>query len=189
MKGSLRREVLVKALVDRNEAVRRSAAEALEQFEAKLALPGLIESWQQGDKVTRISIVYALTRIYDDRADALLLQSLEDPTEDVRAAALRALQDRPGVDYAGPLMKRLGDDSKVIRCLAIETLGSLRCRRATEHLLPLLGHPDLEVVQRTVVALGRMRDNRAEIPLLTLADVEDGYTRSLVITALGELDL
>lgn len=189
MTGELRREVLVKALLDRHEQVRRSAAEALEQFEAKLALPGLIESWPQADKVTRIGIVYALARIHDEQADGLLLRSLEDPTEDVRAAALRVLQDRPGVDYTGPLMKCLRDSSKVVRCLAIEALGALRCRRAAGHLLPLLGHPDPEVVQRTVIALGRMRDKRAEVPLLTLADVEDGYTRSLVITALGELDL
>lgn len=81
------------ALRDPDPAVRESAARALERMRRRENLPELLEHLRSGDMLARLNAIYALGSGRDPSCVAAPVQVLDDPSEDVRAAAVRTLGD------------------------------------------------------------------------------------------------
>jgi HEAT repeat protein len=88
---------LIKALKDKDPAVRYTAAEALGRYgpEAKDAVPALTETLKDSDKNVRIGAAYALANIGPDARTAIpaLEEALKDEDNRVRKGAAYALKE------------------------------------------------------------------------------------------------
>ena len=86
-------ELLVEALKDENENVRRAALQALEGIGWQPAdLNQLAKMLKNKDRLVRERAVSALGQIGDAQVVELLVETLKDESESVRGAALRALE-------------------------------------------------------------------------------------------------
>jgi HEAT repeat protein len=88
---------MVKALADREAAVRISVASALasvDAVQAKTAVPVLLEILKDRDAENRRGAVFVLGQIGPDAREALpaLKQSLKDPSSEVRQAVENSLK-------------------------------------------------------------------------------------------------
>ncbi len=138
---------LIKALGDKDEAVRLNAAYELGTV-GEAAVPALIEIWQEASRsgVETESFqhaTYALSAIGEPAVPALI-DTLQEENESIRASAAYALGDigAPAQEAVPSLTQALGDESAWVRRHATEALG-------------IIGQP----AQDTVSALsGMLRD-------------------------------
>jgi HEAT repeat protein len=102
-----------------------------------------------------------------------------------RNGALSALE-RQG-PYAVPhLMKLLGSGDSAVVMFALQVLARIGDPVSTGRILPLLEHPDANVAQAAVEALGRMRAVDAVPALLDLLD-RSVWLQLAAVNALGEI--
>ena len=120
--------------------------------------------------LARRHLIWTLEGIAGGGPDATMpiLDRLEnDPDEDVRAQAARAMGLRQAAIANDPLIKALGDKSPVVRLQALIALGRLGDASASAAIVPHLGDADPYLAYAARVALRRIGDfeNAARIGL------------------------
>ncbi len=169
--GAGRAGLLLAALKDREERVRRAAAGPLKEVAADT--PEVMDTL-----TARLSDADALAR-------ALAAWSLGELGEgsgrpDARAGAVVVSEEAFG------LLLRLLDDPEM-RGSAISALGRIGDRRAFEPLLCALGDRERSVRQLAAGALGAMGDGRATAALVATLRDEDYIVRGAAAEALGSI--
>ena len=135
---------LWEAVASASQSVREAIVGALNRIDAEaLALLGrrALDSSSASDRLIGIAVV----SVSEGRPAPLLAASLDDPSEDVRTAALRALlgrRDRSVLDTVG---ERMTDPLPHIRGLAVEVLARSNDDRALPFLLEGARDPDVQV--------------------------------------------
>ena len=102
-----------------------------------------------------------------------LLDALEHPQWEIRAAAVRALEEAGLQASPGPLIVALQDEHRLVRAAAVHAAGRLAARASDasmliEHICLALRDEEWEVREMAVLALGE-RDEPAVRPLLQVA--------------------
>ncbi len=183
-----RKQILVNALKDKDAQVRKYAADALEKLEIREKLDIVAGKVEQGEMLEKIRAIYALIDLKGENVNALLVKALKDPSEDVRAAAVRVLGGK-GEGAIPALVEALKDDqSPIVVRGVVEALGNFEDQRLLGALMGALRNPDTGVVERALEAISRLGDRRAEEAMIHFAVKGTGRMRSLAIKALGEMD-
>ena len=182
-----RKHILIEALQDKDPQVRKSAADALEKLEMRERLDLIASKIEGGEMLDKISAVYALIDLKGENVNALLVQAPKDPSEDVRAAAVRVLGGK-GEAAITPLVEALKDSNPIVVRCVVEALGGFDDHRLIGPLMGALRNPDPGVVERSLEAISRLGDKRAEEAMLHFAVKGNSRMRSLAIKALGEMD-
>lgn len=183
-----RREVLINALRDNDERIRHLAAEALEKLEIRDRLDFLIERAGNGQMLDKIRAVYALSELKGPRIIESLGKAAKDPSEDVRAAAARALGSAGDPTALAHLVGLLKDRSTTVVRAAVDALGNFRDTRILGYLMQALKSPDQGVVERAIEAVCKYGDKRSEEAMLYFAIKGNSKMRSLAIKALAVMD-
>lgn len=153
-------------------SVRALAAQLL----GGLAKPGgratrcLMEAYADGDKALRREIVVALGRIGDGEALPLIAEALAADEEEVRLAALDALEGFPGASAADEqLVALLDDESAYVRERAVHAIGATKGAATLAHLPRMLGDSDRAVCRAALRALpGDMKSEELSAHIVDL---------------------
>jgi HEAT repeat protein len=122
------------------------------------------------DTSIHASVWRALENIGSPALD-VLVNLLNDPVEDVRNKAVRALKEIKDERAAAPLLPLLKDASPVVAASAAQALQQLDAP-VSESVIELLQDPDPEVRARAVQVLGGLKDPRAVAPLTAMLNDE-----------------
>ena len=186
---------LMKLLGDDDPQVRVAAAEALGRI-GRPAVPALISSLNNGNPVYLQAAVEALAHV-GEPAVPELIKALEDGKRPLlaRQHAARAL-GRIGNDKGKvlpALLKRLEDESPLIRIAAIEALGNLgsRAGAATANLIKVIDDRDEEILVReyAITAVARVAPAAPEVTARLVDAVADSNARisEAAVAALVEI--
>jgi putative membrane-bound dehydrogenase-like protein len=111
-----------------------------------------------------------------------------DPAEDVRAQAARALGLRMAAIANDPLIKSLGDKSPVVRLQALIALGRLGDASAAAAIVPHLGDQDPYLAYAARVALRRIGD-LGSVAKIGLDSKDPAVRKGMLVTLEQQYDL
>jgi hypothetical protein len=107
------------------------------------AIPALLQLLMAENKATRLVLVDVLEKIEGrDATRALAMRALVDLHADVRAAALRALRQRPRADYEQLFLSGLRYPWPAVADHAAEGIAALGMRDLAPRLVPMLDLPE-----------------------------------------------
>ncbi|NER25334.1 MAG: NACHT domain-containing protein [Symploca sp. SIO1C2] len=179
--------LLIKALQDQEDYVRRNAAYALGKIRTEATILALIQSLQDQDYDVRRNAAQALGRVGTEAAIPALIQSLQDEHYDVRRNAAQAL-GRVGTEAAIPaLIQSLQDENGFVRRNAAQALGRVGTEAAIPALIQSLQDEDDFVRRNAAQALGRVGTEEAIPALIQSLQDEHYYVRSYAAQALERI--
>ncbi|MBI5642524.1 MAG: HEAT repeat domain-containing protein [Deltaproteobacteria bacterium] len=182
-----RKEILITALRDGDEVIRKIAADSLEKLEIRGKLDLIAKKIDTGEMTEKIRAVYALADLKGPRVTELLVKAVTDPLADVRAAAVRVLGGK-GESALPHIVKALKDPDTTVARVAVDALGNSSDSRLLGPLMQVLKNTDSGVVEKALDAIGRLGDKRAEEAMVYFAVKGNVRMRSIAIKALGEMD-
>ncbi|HEY9593112.1 MAG TPA: MFS transporter [Spirochaetia bacterium] len=97
-----------------------------------------------------------------------ITRRLDDPDDEVREEAARALGRIGAVEAVEPLIRHLRDTHSTIRTYAARALGRIGDPRAVQPLIECLGNAPEDLVEASCQALGRLGAREALKPILRL---------------------
>lgn len=183
-----RKETLVAALRDSDETIRKAAAAALEKIEVRDRFDHLSKKIESGEMLEKIKGIYALNGLKGAKITSVLLKAAKDPSEDVRAAAVRVLANLSDASALQQLVDALQDESPIVVRCAIDALAAFRDPRLLAPFMKVLKHPDPGVVERAIEVVGNIGDKRSEEAMIYFAVKGNQRMRGLAMKALGEMD-
>ncbi|MFH1539609.1 MAG: anti-sigma factor antagonist [bacterium] len=138
--------------------------------------------------IVRASIVEELGHTGDHRAIRPLIEELNNREIRVRYNAIKALGGF-GEDAMVPLLRALDSPDHFMRRNVIQAIGEIASTDAVQKLISMLmfDESDREALIQTINALGRIGDDRAVEPLLTMLKSNDWETKWRAIHALGRI--
>jgi len=136
----------------------------------------------------RLEVARALSETKSIAATKEFIESLNDPSFEVRQEAVWALGRLKDKTATGPLIEVMRDASLNLQHLAAWALGELRAVEAVDELARQLGNPDKLVRGNAALALGKIRSKKALGALLeALQREEDDFVYSSIAWALSRL--
>ncbi len=185
---SNRKEILLGALKDADTQVRKAAAEALEKLQARERLDALARKIEAGEMLEKIRVIYAVSDLRGPRIAEVLTASLKDPSEDVRAAGVRALGNLGDPATLPQLVESLKDSSPIVARAAIEALSGFKDPRLLGPFMQMLKHQDSGVVERALEAVADIGDKRAEEAFAYFAAKGNPRMKAIALKGLGAMD-
>jgi len=179
-------ELLVVALKDGHNWVRRVAAESLGNIGDERAVEPLIYALEDENIGVRRFAAVALGKIGDERAVKPLIFALEDYHDYVSRDAAVALGNIGGELAVELLIQSLKNDNEVANLYAADALGLIGDERAVTPLVGMLkGHDDAG--DHAAEALAKIGGTRAVDLLIVALKDKDGRVRSDAAGTLGKI--
>ncbi len=174
---------LIMALEHSELDVRYKAVEALGDLQDSAAVPPLV-TLLSGDQYSAIrwKSAEALAKIGKDSVEPLIVL-LGHPDEDVRWKAAIALGEIGDVRAIDPLIGLLSDPDRYVKGRVAVALGMIG-QPAVVPLIKALGEGDGSLRWGAAIALGRIRDPRAIIPLVRVLGDKYENVRSEALASL-----
>ena len=190
---------LKKALRDPNEGVRRKAAESLSLITNRSNMDTYARILNGDDRAAKMQVIYLLAEIATETARELMLNCMDDPHEDVRAAVVRALGGSldnytthelrmKTLDIA---LRGLEDSSVSIRISAAGVLAKFGDPRSVDALLAALEKEtddkteSNQLVVNTLLALGAIKDRKALPSIMEKTASSNPEIQEAALKALG----
>jgi HEAT repeat protein len=179
-------ETLKRMLSDPSVAVRMAASTALDRLRGKRSAPSYLQMLKTGTLEERVRVVFAAEEIGGSEGLSLLLAALSDKDQEVRGAAVRALESTLTGPVLRTMVEKLPSEEGVVLGNLLEALGKSRRRELAPILERYLAHPDVEVRGKAIQAFARVTENAGWDKILAHADEEDETVRAATARALGE---
>jgi hypothetical protein len=183
-----RKEILIKALKDKEAEISYVAAEALEKIRAREKIGHLADKLTSGEMLEKIRAVYALTGLKGQAVIDLVVKALKDPSPDVRAAAARALGEMGDLRALKPLVEALDDEDPVVLRSIVDALIEYKDPRLLGPMTKLLKNKDAGVVERALEVIAAIGDKRSEEAMLYFADKGNKKMKAAAMKALGAME-
>jgi len=152
----------------------------------------LIEMYTNGEWEERLIALTGLADLKDKRAVPVILEiagSLDpsDPESEERLHAVREALMRFGCTTA--LIDVIKDPAMKFRSqvVALEVIGELQCAEAVPALISIMDGDLREVRRASILALARIRGDKALQKLRACIEDRDGHVRNAAISALGQI--
>ncbi|MBU7586901.1 MAG: HEAT repeat domain-containing protein [Nostoc sp. TH1S01] len=175
------------SLQDKDNFMRRSAAEALGNIGNEAVVNALITALQDEDDSVRRSATEALRKIGNEAAVNPLIMALQDKDYYVRWSDVEALKKIGNEAAVNPLIMALQDKDYYVRRSAAEALGKIGNEAAVNPLITALQDEDSDVRRSAAEALGKIDNEVAVNPLITALQDEDDSVRRSSAKALGKI--
>lgn len=183
-----RKEMMIAALKDADPEVRKAAAEALEKLEARERLDAFAKKVESGQMLEKVKVIYAISDLRGPGVAAILSAALKDASEDVRAAAARALGAMGDASVLQALVDALKDGSPIVVRSVVDALSGFKDSRLLGPLVQALKHQDSGVVERALDAVANFGDKRAEEALSYFASKGNPKMKCIALRGLGIMD-
>jgi len=179
-------ETLRGMLSDPAVAVRLAASTALDRVRAKRSVPTYLQMLMTGTLEERVRIVFAAEEIGGPEGLSLLRAALEDKEEEVRGAAVRALESALDDTVLQAMLARLPREQGVVLGNLLEALGKSRREELSPMIEQYLEHPDVEVRGKAILAYARAAGKAGWEKILAHAGEDEETIRAAAARALGE---
>lgn len=191
-------DALIRALQDKESAIRAAAAEALgaDPLLSPRATERVLSSLKEGitdsDPLVRGKSMSGVGRFLFGEYKAQTIEFLGKAAEDekdrsVRVAAIRALETAHTTRSSEILIDFLNDSSPEIRAYAVGGVDLECLPKGTEEVMKALYDPDPSVRREAAFSLGQARDQMALQPLLDALIDSDESVRLAAAQSLGTL--
>jgi HEAT repeat protein len=184
--GSRIEETLKEMLSDPSVAVRLAASDALDRLRAKKSVPSYLQILKTGTLEERVRIVFAAEEIGGTEGRTLLLAALSDKEQEVKGAAVRALESTLTGDVLQAMVACLPGEEGVVLGNLLDALGKSRQKELAPTIETYLGHPDVEVRGKAIQAYARVAEDDGWEKILAHATEEDETVRAAAARAFGE---
>lgn len=179
---------LIQALDDKNQNVRKAAAEALGVIgAASVAHLAEVLDHKENSVSARSCAVEALSKIEDARCTEYIIRALKDNQAEVRWTAAGCLGDMECQQAVDPLILALNDEHFFVRDVAVFALERIGDLKAVDPLIQVLNDESPDVRCTAVRALGFIGDQRVLKPLTRLKSDTNLLVRKCVDIALSDL--
>jgi len=177
--------VILPSITDSDMIVRQMVVEALENLADETIVPEIINFMRDAEVNVRRAGVEVLSKLKNAKGSETLLKCIQDSDWWVREIATDALavMNVPGVSFK--VIELFGVPDENIRRAAIEYFVRVPDIQAFDPLVGMLKDADWWVREKAVVALGKLKDERAIPHILLLSDDHD--VRWVVPAALGDI--
>ncbi len=165
------------------------AIKALEEIDDDRALKFVMRTLEEDDEDLKIASINLLGKIGGDGVFERLRDFLEDYSELIRSAAVKAIVGiKPDKGQCGQLLDSLVDANPMLKRSIAEIMGLLKVEEAKEEMEKLLLDSDSNVKQATVFALAEIegREGIGSIPIMLLGS-DDPVLRKSAAIVLGKL--
>ena len=179
-------EALRGMLSDPSVAVRLAASAALDRLRAKKSLSAYHRMLTNGTREERVRVVFAAEEIGGSEGLSLLLAALTDAEEEVRGAAVRALESTLTGTVLKAMVARLPREQGVVLGNLLEALGKSRRRELSPVIERYLDHPDVEVRGKAIPAFARVTAGAGWEKILAHVAETEETVRAAAARALGE---
>jgi len=178
---------LIESLKSEDEFRLRATARTLGKIKDKRAVLPLAKQLTHPTHSVRGGACSALGKIGDTTITEEIIVMLYDSVETVRkcaSVALGELKDKRGIS---PLVSALKDPHYSVRmtaCISLSEMGD----SAFDTLISLLSDENDFVRNLSIVALGKIKKQKAVEPLMNKLNHPDWSTRAFAVEALGEIE-
>ena len=177
------------ALKDEDETIRKVALEALSYFDEDEAASHIVLALSDEDREVRVAATKCLGKMRYAEGLNPIVAILSDEDIWVRSAAIRAVAEIGGKNAATYLLPLLDDSLGLIVIVTLETLGNLEEDEFVPAMLRLTDHNDDKVIKAAVESLSYSKNKTYLDKLIYLLDHNSWEVRASAIKVLMAKDL
>ncbi|MGQ9632534.1 MAG: HEAT repeat domain-containing protein [bacterium] len=181
------RENYMRAVEEGNRARRDVASKMMNKLIGDLInlMRSDLDNLDEDVRLDALEMVVAVGRGED--IEPLLLKTMHDPNEKVRAAVVQVLGMVGNVQAVSALIKALYDPDKRVRANAIEALDQMKASHTAGMIEPYLNDPDNRVRANAAKAMHNFGSPKGMETLEKMLREDDFYMRMSAAWALGEI--
>jgi HEAT repeat protein len=138
------------------------------------------------DRQTRIKIITRLINSKEPWACDVLIQALEDPSEDIRKVIVMDLANREDLNL-NLLYPKLQKPPWFVKTECLKILGLRKNATSVKHIESLVHDPNIEVRRTLALVLGEIGGKKALALLTKLAEDDSLFVRTPALKALQEI--
>jgi len=179
-------EILKGMLSDPSVAVRLAASAALDRLRGKKSVSSYLRVLETGSLEERVRVVFSAQEIGGTEGTTILLAALSDKEQEVRGAAVHALESCLTGAVLEAMLARLPGEEGVVLGNLLEALGKSRRTELAPVIEGYLDQSDPEVRTKAIHAVARVTERTGWEKVLAHAADRDETVRAATARALGE---
>ncbi|MBI4641397.1 MAG: HEAT repeat domain-containing protein [Candidatus Tectomicrobia bacterium] len=188
LRGEIPERAADHLLQNRQRVVRRYAARVIREREDPDVVEALMQVAEDVDPELQREVIISLGRTGDPRAIAVVLKGLTSWNQEVRMAAIDALEMLKVKEAVDPIIEVVkGEGNPFVVQRAIEVLGKFGDRRATEPLVRRLSDNDKQVRRVALETLAALGDKSVVGKVRPLIFEQGGDLRREAVSTLKKL--
>jgi len=138
------------------------------------------------DKNSRSDIIAKMAKSEESWVCEVLIQSLSDPSEDIREFIVTRLAERDDLDL-GLLYSRLQKTHWYVKTGCLRVVGLKKNADSVKYISSLVDDPNIEVRRTLATVLGEIGGNEAAALLTKLSEDTSCFVRNRAIQALQDI--
>jgi HEAT repeat protein len=152
----------------------------------KSRMPDVLNEIQRAkDRETRLKIIRRISNSKEPWADEVLIQALEDPSENIRNFIIREISSREDLD-PNLVYQRLHKPPWYAKTGCLKILGMRKNVSSVKYIESLANDPNIEVRRTLACVLGEIGGKRALALLVKLSEDNSSFVRIHARRALRE---
>ncbi|MHC4548683.1 MAG: HEAT repeat domain-containing protein [Planctomycetota bacterium] len=179
-------EVILKAANDVDPRVVDAAGKALGRMKSEESVEAMHAGLTGGNAKARTAALLGFSHIARPYPPAVpaIAGMLRGGSDEIRRAAIKALENQKDPAAAGALIKALDDKLSGLRVMAAHALGEIKAKAAAGPLAERLTASDWSLRKASADALGKIRVKESIEPLLQSFEKEKGLMEEVLYKAL-----
>lgn len=137
------------------------------------------------DKQTRLKIIQGIANSKESWVSEVLVQALDDPSEDIRNFIIERLSSEDTLDLS-LLYQRLHKPPWYVKTGCLRILGKRKKTSIVKYIESLVDDPNIEVRRTLAIVLGEIGGERAVALLTKLSEDNSSFVRAPARQALEE---
>jgi HEAT repeat protein len=138
------------------------------------------------DKQTRKKIIAGIVKSREPWICEVLIESLDDPSEDIRKIIVKELSNREDLDL-NLLYHRLHKSPWFVKTGCLRILGLRKNASAVKYIESMVNDPNIEVRRTLAVILGEIGGKKALALLTILSEDASSFVKKAAMQALQEV--
>lgn len=170
------------------EPLYKDKIDRFNELTCEIAMDSIIEGLKDENIGVKISLIWCIGNLNDERGVKPLISLLDDEGRGIRGASEYNLVNLK--DHASQqLIASLNSDSKNIRRSAVFALGDIECYEAFNPLIKSLKDEDWNVRFKAIIALGKLGDEKSIEPISQCLEDKSANVRRKAAEVIGILSL
>ena len=138
------------------------------------------------DRQTRLKIIEGIAKSKEYWACEVLIQALEDPSEDIRNFIIEELSNREDLNL-NLLYQRLHKPPWYVKTGCLRILGLKKNTSSVKYIESLVNDPNIEVRRTLVIVLGEIGGKKSLVLLTKLSEDNSSFVRTPALQALHDV--
>lgn len=153
----------------------------------KTSMENALKNIQEAkDRQTRLKLIVGMANSKEPWVCEVLIQALDDPSEDIRKIIATELSNREDLDL-NLLYKRLHKTPWYVKTGCLRILGLRKNTSSVKYIESLVNDPNIEVRRTLAIVLGEIGGKKALALLTKLSEDASSFVRMPALQALQEV--